>query len=299
MVMSAEPIVKTLKQIDQKKLGKVLFMSPQGERLNQNKVISLSKLKNITIICGRYEGIDQRVIDKYVDEEISVGDFVLSGGEYAAICLIDAISRHIPGTLGNKDSYLKDTFSNGLLKGDVYTKPENFDSMEVPEVLLSGNHKKIGYISGWEGASTQRDREAGFISCLANSGMTLHNRQVGNFVMEEAKEATRKMFSLDPPDAVFIANDHMALAVMDTLRYELGLRIPQDVSVIGYDDVPASAWPAYDLTTVRQPVNKMVEETVGILMKKINNTETKSRRVKIDGPLIIRGSARLPGGWGS
>ena len=143
MVMSAEPIVKTLKQIDQKKLGKVFFMSPQGERLNQNKVISLSKLKNITIICGRYEGIDQRVIDKYVDEEISVGDFVLSGGEYAAICLIDAISRHIPGTLGNKDSYLKDTFSNGLLKGDIYTKPENFDSMQVPEVLLSGNHKKI------------------------------------------------------------------------------------------------------------------------------------------------------------
>ena len=143
MVMSAEPIVKTLKQIDQKKLGKVLFMSPQGDRLNQNKVISLSKLKNITIICGRYEGIDQRVIDKYVDEEISVGDFVLSGGEYAAICLIDAISRHIPGTLGNKDSYLKDTFSNGLLKGDVYTKPEKFDSMQVPEVLLSGNHKKI------------------------------------------------------------------------------------------------------------------------------------------------------------
>ena len=143
MVMSAEPIVKTLKKIDQKKLGKVFFMSPQGERLNQNKVISLSKLKNITIICGRYEGIDQRVIDKYVDEEISVGDFVLSGGEYAAICLIDAISRHIPGTLGNKDSYLKDTFSNGLLKGDIYTKPENFDSMQVPEVLLSGNHKKI------------------------------------------------------------------------------------------------------------------------------------------------------------
>jgi len=143
MVMNAEPIVKTLKQIDQKNLGKVLFMSPQGERLNQNKVISLSKLKNITIICGRYEGVDQRVIDKYVDEEISVGDFILSGGEYAAICLIDAISRHIPGTLGNKDSYLKDTFSNGLLKGDVYAKPENFDSMLVPEVLLSGNHQKI------------------------------------------------------------------------------------------------------------------------------------------------------------
>ena len=168
---------------------------------------------------------------------------------------------------------------------------------KVAEFLISGNHKKIGYISGWEGASTQRDREAGFISCLANSGFTLHNRQVGNFCNGRGKEATRKMFSSDPPDAIFVANDHMALAVMDTLRYELGLKIPQDVSVIGYDDVPASAWPAYDLTTVRQPVNKMVQETVEILIEKINNTEIKPRRVKIDGPLIIRGSARLPEGW--
>ena len=96
----------------------------------------MSKQKNITLICGRYEGIDQRIIDKYVDEEVSIGDFVLSGGEYAAVCLIDAISRHMPGTLGNKESYLKDTFSNGLLKGDVYTKPEVFESMKVPEVLM-------------------------------------------------------------------------------------------------------------------------------------------------------------------
>ena len=143
MVMMAEPIVKTLKQINKKNLGRVIFMSPQGNKLNQKKIISLSKLKNMTIICGRYEGIDQRVIDKYVDEEISIGDFILSGGEYAAICLVDAISRYIPGTLGNKDSYLKDTFSDGLLKGDVFTKPEIFESMKVPDVLLSGNHKKI------------------------------------------------------------------------------------------------------------------------------------------------------------
>tara|TARA_B100000965_G_scaffold133756_1_gene111332 strand:- start:298 stop:1029 length:732 start_codon:yes stop_codon:yes gene_type:complete len=143
MVMRAEPIVKTLKEIDKKKRGRVIFMSPQGKTLNQQKIISLSKLKNITLICGRYEGIDQRIIDKYVDEEISIGDFILSGGEYAAICLIDAISRYLPGTLGNKDSYLNDTFSNGLLKGDVFTKPEIFESMKVPDVLLSGNHKKI------------------------------------------------------------------------------------------------------------------------------------------------------------
>ena len=143
MVMMAEPIIKTLKKIDKKKRGRVIYLSPQGKKLNQKKIISMSKLKNMTLICGRYEGIDQRIIDKYVDEEISIGDFVLSGGEYAAICLIDAISRHMPGTLGNKESYLKDTFSNGLLKGDVYTKPELFESMKVPEVLLSGDHKKI------------------------------------------------------------------------------------------------------------------------------------------------------------
>ena len=143
MVIMAEPIIKTIKQVKKNKLGKVIYMSPQGKKLNQKKVISLSKLKNITIVCGRYEGIDQRVIDNYVDEEISLGDFILSGGEYAAICLIDAISRNIPGTLGNKNSFLKDTFSNGLLKGDVYTKPEKLNSMTVPEVLLSGNHQKI------------------------------------------------------------------------------------------------------------------------------------------------------------
>ena len=143
MVMMAEPLVKTLSSIKKRQLGKVIYLSPQGKQLDQKKVVSLASRKNVTLICGRYEGIDQRVIEKYVDKEISIGDFVLSGGEYAAICLIDAISRHIPGVLGNKDSYLKDTFSDGLLKGNVYTKPEIFEDMKVPEVLLSGNHKEI------------------------------------------------------------------------------------------------------------------------------------------------------------
>ena len=143
MVMMAEPLVKTLSRIKKRQLGKVIYLSPQGKQLDQKRVKSLAARKNITLICGRYEGIDQRVIEKYVDEEISIGDFVLSGGEYAAICLIDAISRHIPGVLGNKDSYLKDTFSEGLLIGIVYTKPEIFEDMQVPEVLLSGNHKEI------------------------------------------------------------------------------------------------------------------------------------------------------------
>ena len=143
MIMMLEPLKKSLKDIPKNKVGKVIYLSPQGTRLNNAKAKELSKEKAITFICGRYEGIDQRFIDKYVDEEISIGDFIISGGELAALCSIDAIVRHIPDVLGNNDSSECDTFSNGLLKGPQYSRPEIFDEMEVPEILLSGNHEKI------------------------------------------------------------------------------------------------------------------------------------------------------------
>ena len=142
MVMKPEPLFSAVEDISSDSTT-VIYMAPDGEKLDTPMCKELAQEQHILIISGHYEGVDQRVIDKYVDEEISIGDFVLSGGEYAAICLIDAVSRHIPGVLGNKDSYLKDTFSDGLLKGNVYTKPEIFESMRVPEVLLSGNHKEI------------------------------------------------------------------------------------------------------------------------------------------------------------
>jgi DNA-binding LacI/PurR family transcriptional regulator len=104
------------------------------------------------------------------------------------------------------------------------------------------------------------------------------------------------MFASDPPEAVFVANDHMGFAVMDVLRSELGLSVPQDVSVIGYDDVPTASWPAYDLTTVRQPANRMVASTVDILLSEIEGEASGPRHIEIDGPLIIRGSARIPKG---
>lgn len=168
---------------------------------------------------------------------------------------------------------------------------------KVAEFLLAAGHRKIGHIAGWEGASTQRDREAGFVSALAEAGVTLHSRASGDFKMERAAEAAIAMFSNDPPEAVFVANDHMAIAVMDTLRFKLGFRVPDDVSVVGYDDVPAASWPAYDLTTVRQPSNRMVDETVEILLQQIDNTQAEPRRLAIDGPLIVRGSAKIPKGW--
>jgi DNA-binding LacI/PurR family transcriptional regulator len=114
---------------------------------------------------------------------------------------------------------------------------------------------------------------------------------------ETAAALAREMFGrTDRPDAVFVGNDHMAFAVMDTLRFELGLSVPHDVSVVGYDDVPIAAWPAYDLTTIRQPVNRMVEATVDALLSRIEG-DTAPRRILIPGPLILRGSARKPKGF--
>lgn len=168
---------------------------------------------------------------------------------------------------------------------------------KVAEFLLAGGHRKIAYIAGWEGASTQRDRESGFVARLQEAGVALHARGVGNFQMQTAAEVTRAMFAEDPPDAVFVANDHMAFAVMDVLRSELGLNVPDDVSVVAYDDVPTAAWPAYDLTTVRQPANRMVAETVALLLAEIDGEGVAPRKIEIDGPLIVRGSARIPEGW--
>lgn len=164
---------------------------------------------------------------------------------------------------------------------------------KMAEFLVAGEHQRIAYIAGWEGASTQRDREQGFLMGLAAAGHSLYRREVGHFDFAQAKEATRRLFSVPPyPDAVFVANDHMAFAVLETLRFELGLRVPEDVSVAGYDDVPLAAWPSFDLTTVRQPTNRMVQQTVATLISHIETADTTPQRVAIDGPLVIRGSTR-------
>ena len=143
MVLMAEPLEKSLNDIPTNVSGRVINLSPQGSLLNHQKAKELSSLSSITIISGRYEGIDERFISQYVDEEISIGDFVLSGGEFAALSLIDSLSRFIPGVIGNKQSVDQDSLSHGFLKGPVFTRPENFNSESVPEVLLSGDHIKI------------------------------------------------------------------------------------------------------------------------------------------------------------
>jgi DNA-binding LacI/PurR family transcriptional regulator len=169
---------------------------------------------------------------------------------------------------------------------------------KAAEFLIAGGHKRIAHIAGWEGASTQRDREAGFRSMLKEKGVELFARETGNFQFDETQEATRLMFNKDVvPDAVFVTNDHMAIAAMECLRYEFKLSIPDDVSIIGYDDVEIASWPSFSLTTIRQPANQMVDETVKTLMKRIRSEDITPHKIEIESPLMIRTSARIPQGW--
>ena len=141
MVLQYEPIRKSIKVI--KDTGPIIYLSPQGKPLTQNKLKELSFMDNLTILCGRYEGIDQRVLDELVDEEISLGDYVISGGETASMVLMEGISRLIPGVVDDIESVNQDSFQKGILDYPHYTKPEEIDGLAIPEVLVSGNHQKI------------------------------------------------------------------------------------------------------------------------------------------------------------
>lgn len=145
MVMQAPPVFDAYEHacngLDEKPY--VVYMSPKGTVLNQQKAIELSTKKDILIICGHYEGLDQRIIDEIVDEEISIGDYVLTGGEIPAMALIDSVSRMIDGVLSNEESFTEESHFSGLLEYPQYTRPFEYHGVKVPEVLLSGNHAEI------------------------------------------------------------------------------------------------------------------------------------------------------------
>ena len=140
MIVQYEPVREALNKISQ---TKIILLSPQGKPLTQSKLIQLSKENNITFICGRYEGVDERIIENLIDEEISIGDYVLSGGEMPASIIVEGITRLIPGVAENMESIENDSFNNNLLDYPHYTKPNQIDGMAVPDILLSGNHEKI------------------------------------------------------------------------------------------------------------------------------------------------------------
>lgn len=226
-------------------------------------------------------------IDKIVSEIL---DYQVDGIILASILLSSTLADQcqaagVPVILFNRSQtgdYISSVTSDNFAGG-----------IKVGEHLVQTGHKRPAYIAGLLAASTQRDREAGFMTALAAAELPLYWRGEGHYDYDGAANAARALAALDPiPDAVFVANDHMAFAVMDVLRYECGLSVPGDISVIGYDDVPVAGWPAYNLTTVRQPADEMVAETVSLLLKQIGGEESEIVRKAIDGPLILRESCR-------
>lgn len=235
---------------------------------------------------------DDDSVDKVMGELL---DYQVDGIITASVGMSNALAARcaaagVPVVLFNRgqdDERLNQVTSNNFEGG-----------RKIAEFLVAGGHKKIAHIAGWSGSSTGRDREAGLRAGLKAAGLDVAVCIDGMYNRETASAATREIFSAaDRPDAVFVGNDHMAFAVMDVLRFELKLNVPGDVSVVGYDDVPLASWPAYDLTTLRQPSNRMVEATVSTLLGWIEEGSNDVQKIQIDGPLMIRGSARVPEGW--
>ena len=143
MLMTPQPLHDCINSVDPKRRARRIYLSPKGQTLTQSKVVELSRQEALFFVCGAYEGVDQRVIDLDIDEELSIGDYVLTGGELAAMVAINAISRYIPGVLGSEQSTEEESFSDGLLEYPQYTRPAVFNGVAVPDVLLSGNHAEV------------------------------------------------------------------------------------------------------------------------------------------------------------
>jgi len=149
MVMNIEPIAETLKDIKKNQDSKIIFLSPVGKPFNQKDAKALAEENNITFVCGRYEGFDERLIELYANEVYSIGDFILTGGELGAMVMCDAISRNIPGVLGNSDSLIEESFENELLEAPSFTKPDIFENNRLISEFLKGNHSKIALTKEW------------------------------------------------------------------------------------------------------------------------------------------------------
>ncbi len=174
MVLKPEPIFLAVEQLAEKATDPqhVVLLTPQGGLFNQSAANRLSLKPNVTLICGRYEGVDQRVTDHLVAEEISIGDFVLSGGEYAALVVVDAVSRLIPGVVAKGGSVLEESFMNGLLDYPHYTRPPEFRGWQVPEVLLSGDHAEIARWRERQALELTRKRRPDLLEARKNADNT-------------------------------------------------------------------------------------------------------------------------------
>lgn len=226
---------------------------------------------------GDVQDVMRQIIDYQVD------GIVLASVSMSSVLAGRCRDHGIPVVLFNReqdDPGMSTVTTNNYLGGRM-----------IAAHFAAAGHKKIGYIAGLEEASTQRDREAGFRDGLEEAGLKLFAREVGEFKYAGARIAALEMFAgRNRPDAVFVCNDYMAFAVMDVIRFKLDLRIPEDVAVAGFDDVPVAAWPAYDLTSYRQPIRRLVASTVDLLLRRIENRDAPPERIRHDGELMLRGS---------
>ncbi|MEM9579577.1 MAG: LacI family DNA-binding transcriptional regulator [Pseudomonadota bacterium] len=242
---------------------------------------------HILIFMAHGHGPDvDMVIEELLDHQV---DGIIT----ASVGLNDALTARcdaagIPVVLFNRgqDSALMAEVTSDNIAG----------GRKVAEFLMAGGHQRIGHISGWTGSSTGLDRAQGFHDALADGGGRCVAQIDGFYTRKGAAEATERMISEHKVDALFVGNDHMAFSVMDTLRETFGVDVPGEISVVGYDDVPMAAWPAYALTTVRQPVGQMVEATIDSLLGMIEH-DLPPEKTRIKGPLMLRKSARIPEGW--
>jgi DNA-binding LacI/PurR family transcriptional regulator len=230
--------------------------------------------------AARVEAVLEELLDYQVDGIVAAS--VAMSSDFAARCE----GAGIPVVLFNRgqdDPRLSEVTSDNVAGGRA-----------VADFLVRGGHRRVAHVAGWQGSSTGRDRARGLREGLAAHGLEPAGLLDGMYDRATAAAAARALMEVTvPPDALFVGNDHMAFAVLDELRHRMGLRVPLDVSVVGYDDVPMAAWPAYDLTTIRQDVDAMVGATVDALLGRVEGGRGP-RKLRVEGPLVARGSARPP-----
>jgi len=249
--------------------------------------LSLLQRRGLQVICHAAEDLES------ADESIHV---LLSRGVDAIIAaslgtnstaIAACTERGVPLILFNREVEAPEVSS---------VQTDNFDGgRQIADFLIRGGHQKLAFINGLEGSSTNRDRLRGFTERLVELGAPPPVQEYGEYTYESGREAAKRlMFSAEPPDAIFCANDIMAFGVLDCLRGDLGKNVPEDVSVVGFDDVPMAAWPAFNLTTMRQRRRTMVNATMERLEAHLKGGADAAQRLVFEGRLIVRGSARLP-----
>lgn len=235
---------------------------------------------------------DSQETDRVLNEilQYQVDGIVMASTVLSSALARDCADAGIPVVLFNR---MTRQTANDLHPASAVTSDNESGARMVARHLVARGHQRIAYIAGLEQSSTNADRERGFREELSALGIRIHARAVGNYSFEGAQSAARELFgnAQDRSDAVFVGSDHMAIAVMDVLRMELKLKVPQDVSVVGFDNVPQAAWGAYQLTTVEQPVERMIEATVSLLREKLAG-DVQARTVTVPCALIERGTVR-------